>query len=69
MERTDLIVGEGANRLSAGRLSSHRPDGECRRLHDDGMLWKGTALMRFANLPTINSVLSNAPDPDYSHAT
>jgi hypothetical protein len=44
----------------AGRLSRHRQHGECRRLPDDRMLWKGTSLMRFAPFPTINSVLSNA---------
>jgi hypothetical protein len=29
---------------------------------DDRMLWKETALMRFAHFPTINSVLSNADE-------
>jgi hypothetical protein len=62
MERTELMVGEGANRLRAGRLSRHRPDGESRRVPDDRSLWKGTALMRFAPFPTINSVLSNAAE-------
>jgi hypothetical protein len=46
----------------AGRLSRHRPDGECRRVPDYRMLLKGTALMRYAQFPTINSVLSNAPE-------
>jgi hypothetical protein len=62
MERTDLKVAEGANRLRAGRLSRHRPDGESRRLPDDRMLWKWTNLMRFAHFPTINSVFSNAAE-------
>jgi hypothetical protein len=30
---------------------------------DDRMLWKGTALMRFAPFPTMNSDLSNAAVP------
>jgi hypothetical protein len=29
MERTDLMAGEGANRIRSGRLSLHRADGEC----------------------------------------
>jgi hypothetical protein len=29
---------------------------------DDRMLWKWTAVMRFAHFPTINSVLSNAAE-------
>jgi hypothetical protein len=62
MERTELMVGEGVNRLRAERLSPHRPDSESHRLPDDRMLWKGAALMRFANFPIINSVLSNASD-------
>jgi hypothetical protein len=44
----------------AGRLSRHRPDGECRRVPDDRILWMWTDLMRFAHFPTINSVFSNA---------
>jgi hypothetical protein len=56
------MVGEGANRLRAGRLYRHRPDGESRRLPDDRMLWKGTTLMRFAPFPTINSVFSNVAE-------
>jgi hypothetical protein len=55
-----MMAGEGANRLLAGRLSHHRPDGENRRVPDYRMLWNWTALMRFAPFPTINSVLSNA---------
>jgi hypothetical protein len=62
MERTVLMVGEGANRLWAGSLSRHRPDGEFRRVPDNRMLWKWNALMRFTHFPTINSVLSNAAD-------
>jgi hypothetical protein len=62
MEKTDLNVMEGANRLSAGRFSRHRPDGECRRVPDYRMLWKGNTLMLFAYFPTINSVLSNAAE-------
>jgi hypothetical protein len=58
MERTELMVGKGANRLRAGRLSRHLPDGEWRRLPDDRTLWTETDLMRFADFPTINSVLS-----------
>jgi hypothetical protein len=62
MERSDLMVGEGSKRLRAGRLSRHRPDGESRRVPDDRMLWKWTTLLRFAHFPTINSVLSIAPE-------
>jgi hypothetical protein len=62
MERTDLMAGEGANRLRAGRLSRHRPEGECWRVPDYRMLWKGNALIRFAHFTTINSVLSNAAE-------
>jgi hypothetical protein len=60
MERTELILGEGANRFSVGRLSRHRPDGESLRVPDYRMLWKGTALIMLAHFPTINSVFSNA---------
>jgi hypothetical protein len=56
------MFGEGASRLRVGRLSRHRPDGEKRRVPDDRMLWKGTALMRFAPFLNINSVLSNAAE-------
>jgi hypothetical protein len=56
------MVGEGANRLWAGCILRHRPDGECRRVPDARMLWKGTALMWFATFPTINSVPSNASE-------
>jgi hypothetical protein len=62
MEQTELIVGEGVNRLRAGHISPHRPDGECRRVIDDRMLWKCNALLWFAHVPTINSVLSNAAE-------
>jgi hypothetical protein len=62
MERTELIVGEGANSISPGSVSRHRPDGESRRVPDYLMPWKGTALIRFAHIPTINSVLSNAAE-------
>jgi hypothetical protein len=62
MERTELMVGEEANRIRAGRLSGHQQDGKCRRVPDDRMLWKYTALMRFAPFPTIDSVLSNAAE-------
>jgi hypothetical protein len=62
MERSELKVGEGVKRLRAGRLTPHRPVGVSRRVTDDRMLWKGHALMRFAHFPTINSILSNAPD-------
>jgi hypothetical protein len=57
------MVGEGANRLTAGPYSRHRPDGESRRVLDERVLWKETALTRCANFPTINSVLSNANEP------
>jgi hypothetical protein len=57
------MLWEGANRLRAGRYSRHRPDGESRRVPDDRMLWKGTAQMRCAHFPTINSVLSIATEP------
>jgi hypothetical protein len=62
MERTDLMAGEGANRLRTGRLSGNPPEGELRREPNDRMLWKGTALMRFVHFPSINSVLSNADE-------
>jgi hypothetical protein len=62
MERTELMVGEGVNRLRAGRISNHRPEGESRRVIDERMLWKGNALMRFAHILTINSVLSIAAE-------
>jgi hypothetical protein len=62
IERTELMVGEGASRLSVFRLSRHRPDGERRRVPDNRMLWKGSALMRFAPISTINSILSNAAE-------
>jgi hypothetical protein len=61
MERTELMVG-GANRIRSGRVSRHRPDGESRLVPEYRMLWKGTALISFANFPTINSVLSNAAE-------
>jgi hypothetical protein len=57
------MLGEGANRLRAGRYSRHQPDGESRRLPDEGMLCEWTALMRCEHFPTINSVLSNATVP------
>jgi hypothetical protein len=60
MERTELMVGERTNRLRAVRVSRHRPIGESRRVHDDRILLKWTALMRFASFPNINSILSNA---------
>jgi hypothetical protein len=60
MERTELNVWEGTNRLRAGPLLRHRPEGENRRMPDDWMLWKWTALMRFATFPNINSDSSNA---------
>jgi hypothetical protein len=59
MERTELLLGEGANGLRAGRPSRHRPVGESRRVTDDRMLWKWNTHMRFAHFPTINSVISN----------
>jgi hypothetical protein len=62
MERSDLIKGEGANRLSAGCLLRHRPDGESRRMPYEWMLWKGNALMRFAPIPAFNSISSNAAE-------
>jgi hypothetical protein len=60
MERTELMVGEGATRLTAGRLSRHRPFGESRRVPDDPMLLKRNALKLIAQFPTMNSVNSNA---------
>jgi hypothetical protein len=48
--------------MRAVRASCHRPGGECRRVHEDRMLWKGTPLMRFAHFPTINSILSNGAE-------
>jgi hypothetical protein len=62
MERTELMVGEGANRLRARRLSSHRPNGESWLVTDDRILWKWNTLMRFAHFSTIHSVLSNAAE-------
>jgi hypothetical protein len=62
MERTELMVGEGANRLRTGRISRHRPDGESRRVPDDRMLWKETTIMRFATFPNINKVFCNAAE-------
>jgi hypothetical protein len=53
MERTELMVGEGVNRIRAGRISRHRPVGECRRVPDFRMLWKGFTLISFAHFPTI----------------
>jgi hypothetical protein len=60
MERSDIMEGERANRLRAGRLLRHPPDGESRRMPENWMLWMWTALMRFAHFPAINSVSSNA---------
>jgi hypothetical protein len=66
MDRTELMVGEEANRIRAGlravRVSRNCPNGESLRVPDDRMLWKGKALMRFAPFPTINSVLTNAAE-------
>jgi hypothetical protein len=62
MERTDLIVWEAAKRLRAGRRSRHMPEGEIRRLPDDGMLCNWTALMRFEIFATIISIHSNAAE-------
>jgi hypothetical protein len=62
IERIDLLVGQGANCIRAGRLSRHQQDGKSRRMPGDQMLWKGTALMRFAPFSTINSLLSNAAE-------
>jgi hypothetical protein len=56
MELSDLMVGEGANRFRAGRLSRHRHEDESWRVPDDRLLLTGTALMRFANFRTIYSV-------------
>jgi hypothetical protein len=62
MERSELMVGDGANRIMLGRLSLHRPHGESRLVPDYRMLWKGTVLIRFAHFPTSNSDLSNAAE-------
>jgi hypothetical protein len=62
MERNELMEDEGVNRLRAERFSPHRPDCESRRLPDDRMLWKWTALMRFEPFPTLSSVSSNAAE-------
>jgi hypothetical protein len=56
------MFGVGVNRHVAGRLSPHWPDGEGRRVPDDLIICKGTALLRFAHFPTINSVLFNAAE-------
>jgi hypothetical protein len=69
MERTHLMAGEVAIRLRAVCVSIHRPNGENRRVPDNRMLWIWTALMRFAHLPTINSVISKRQNSDCSHAT
>jgi hypothetical protein len=61
------MVGEGANRLRAGLLSRHRPNGGSRQVTDDRMLWKVTTLMRFAPFPTINSVFPLWLSSDLSH--
>jgi hypothetical protein len=63
------MEGEGANRIRAGRLSRHLPDGESRRLPDDRMLCKGNTLMRFAPFPTIISVFPMRLSSDVSHGT
>jgi hypothetical protein len=62
MKRTELMVWEGVNGLRAGRISPHRPEAESCRVIEDRWLCMGNALMRFAPIPTINSVLSNAAD-------
>jgi hypothetical protein len=62
MERTELMVGEGANRFRAGRLSRHRPDGGRRLVPDYRMMRRGNDLMRFVPSPTINSDLTNAAE-------
>jgi hypothetical protein len=56
------MAGEGSNRLRAGRLSPHWPDGESRREPDDRIPWKRTDMMLFAHIRTIISVLSNAAE-------
>jgi hypothetical protein len=61
------MEGVGANRLRAGRLSRHLPDGESRLVPDDRMLWKWTAVMRFALCPSINSVFPMRLSSDDSH--
>jgi hypothetical protein len=61
-ERTELILGEGAKRLRAVRVSRHGPKSENRQLPDNRMLWKWNALMPIAPYPIKNSVLSNAGD-------
>jgi hypothetical protein len=62
MERTEMIVGDGANCLRVGCLSLHRLLGERRRLPDVRLLWQGTSLLRIAPFPTINPILSNAAE-------
>jgi hypothetical protein len=62
MERTELMLGVGSNRIRAGRLSNHGPDGESRRRPDDRKLWIRPALMQIAPFPTINLVLSNGAE-------
>jgi hypothetical protein len=69
MERTELMLVEGANRLRAVRVSRHRLNGESRRVRDDGMLWKGTALMRFALSPPSILFFRMRLNSDCSHAT
>jgi hypothetical protein len=62
MERTELMLGEGVNRLRACRTSRHPPDGEIRRMPDDRMLLMRNTLKLFAPSPTMNSNHSNASD-------
>jgi hypothetical protein len=63
MERTELMVGQGANCIRAGRISRHQQEGKSRSVIDERMLWSRNAVMRFAPIPTINSVLSKAAEP------
>jgi hypothetical protein len=69
MERTQLKLEEGANRIRAGRYSRHRPAGENQRLPDDRMVWKGNALLSFANFPPSIHFFPMRLNSDCSHAT
>jgi hypothetical protein len=48
MERTELMVAQGANLIRAGGFSRDRRDCQYLRLPDVRMLCKWNALMRFA---------------------
>jgi hypothetical protein len=69
MERTELMVGEGVNGLRAGRLSLHRPVGESRRVPDNRMMWKWSALMGSHASPPSIKFCPMRVSSDVSNAT